>query len=296
MNLLHLKYVIEVANAGSISKAANNLFMNQPHLSKIIKDLEENLNIVIFERTSKGVFVTKKGSEFIDRAKSIILQVEQLEAKYKDDDKSLHLDICIPRVSYIKESFINYLTRINFSDKNIKVNFYETNNLNTLNKVLEGDVNLGIIRFLETEADYFTNVLINKDLEYEKLLKFDYYLLASKNSSINYNETVSLKDLNNLTEIVYGDENNSLVTTKTRNDNKMIKIYQPGIQYDLLNRLEHTYMWSSTISSEILDKYALVLKKCDDYCVSGYDVLIKRKGYRMTKEDREFVEELHRNI
>ena len=53
MNLLHLKYVIEVAKAGSISKAASNLYMNQPHLSKTIKDLEENMQIIIFERTSK---------------------------------------------------------------------------------------------------------------------------------------------------------------------------------------------------------------------------------------------------
>ena len=60
MNLLHLKYVIEVAKAGSISKAANNLYMNQPHLSKTIKDLEENMQIIIFERTSKGVVPTKK--------------------------------------------------------------------------------------------------------------------------------------------------------------------------------------------------------------------------------------------
>ena len=52
MNLLHLKYVIEVAKAGSISKAASNLYMNQPHLSKTIKDLEENMQIIIFERTS----------------------------------------------------------------------------------------------------------------------------------------------------------------------------------------------------------------------------------------------------
>ena len=81
MNLLHLKYIIEVATAGSISKAANNLFMNQPHLSKIIKDIEESMNIIIFERTSKGVVVTKKGAEFIVQAKNIIIQVEQLESR-----------------------------------------------------------------------------------------------------------------------------------------------------------------------------------------------------------------------
>ncbi|MEI3325895.1 MAG: LysR family transcriptional regulator [Thomasclavelia sp.] len=89
MNLLHLKYVIEVAKAGSISKAASNFYMNQPHLSKTIKDLEENMQIIIFERTSKGVVPTKKGAEFIERAKSIIMQVDEMEAMYQGyDDKS----------------------------------------------------------------------------------------------------------------------------------------------------------------------------------------------------------------
>ena len=124
MNLLHLKYVIEVAKAGSISKAASNLYMNQPHLSKTIKDLEENMQIIIFERTSKGVIPTKKGAEFIERAKSIIMQVEEMEAMYQGyDDKSVHLDICVPRASYVANAFTNYLSMINFHDKNIKVNY-----------------------------------------------------------------------------------------------------------------------------------------------------------------------------
>lgn len=69
MNLLHLKYVIEVAKAGSISKAASNLYMNQPHLSKTIKDLEENMQIIIFERTSKGVIPTKKVLNLLNELK-----------------------------------------------------------------------------------------------------------------------------------------------------------------------------------------------------------------------------------
>ncbi|WRK54049.1 LysR family transcriptional regulator [Coprobacillaceae bacterium CR2/5/TPMF4] len=69
MNLLHLKYVIEVAKAGSISKAANHLYMNQPHLSKIIKEFEETMHIKIFERTSKGVAPTKKGLNLLNEPK-----------------------------------------------------------------------------------------------------------------------------------------------------------------------------------------------------------------------------------
>ena len=153
MNLLHLKYVIEVAKAGSISKAASNLYMNQPHLSKTIKDLEENMQIIIFERTSKGVIPTKKGAEFIERAKSIIMQVEEMEAMYQGyDDKSVHLDICVPRASYVANAFTNYLSMINFHDKNIKVNYRETNSFDTIKDVYEGEANIGIIRFESREA------------------------------------------------------------------------------------------------------------------------------------------------
>ena len=53
MNLLHLKYAIEVAKTSSITKAAENLFMGQPNLSRAIRELEENLGFDIFRRTSK---------------------------------------------------------------------------------------------------------------------------------------------------------------------------------------------------------------------------------------------------
>ena len=58
MNILHLRYAVEVASTGSINKAAENLYMNQPNLSRAIKELEENLGIAIFERTTRGMIVT----------------------------------------------------------------------------------------------------------------------------------------------------------------------------------------------------------------------------------------------
>ena len=65
MNLLHLKYAVEVSKTKSISKAAENLFMGQPNLSRAIRELEESLGIVIFERSTKGNSVTEAGAEFL---------------------------------------------------------------------------------------------------------------------------------------------------------------------------------------------------------------------------------------
>ena len=50
MNLSHLKYVLEVGKTNSITRAAHNLYMGQPNLSKAIKELESEIGITIFKR------------------------------------------------------------------------------------------------------------------------------------------------------------------------------------------------------------------------------------------------------
>ena len=65
MNLLHLKYVVEVEKTRSISKAAENLLMGQPNLSRAIRDLEQSLGVTLFRRTSKGISPTPEGEEFL---------------------------------------------------------------------------------------------------------------------------------------------------------------------------------------------------------------------------------------
>ena len=79
MNTQHMKYVVEVEKTGSITKAAHNLYMGQPNLSKAIKELENELGIAIFRRTAKGVEPTRKGAEFLTYAKTILAQIDELE-------------------------------------------------------------------------------------------------------------------------------------------------------------------------------------------------------------------------
>lgn len=82
MTLQQLKYVIEVANRGSMNEAAKRLFISQPSLSNAIKDLEEELNITIFERTNKGITLSKEGAEFLGYARQVTEQAELLESRY----------------------------------------------------------------------------------------------------------------------------------------------------------------------------------------------------------------------
>ena len=79
MTLQQLRYVIEVAKTGSMNVAAKQLFVSQPSLSMAIRELENDVHISIFERTTKGVVITAEGEEFLGYARQIINQVELLE-------------------------------------------------------------------------------------------------------------------------------------------------------------------------------------------------------------------------
>ena len=83
MNLLYFKYAVEVAASGSINKAAEKLYMDQPNLSRCIKELEASLGVNIFARSPKGMRVTPEGEEFLKYAESILKQVDTVENMFR---------------------------------------------------------------------------------------------------------------------------------------------------------------------------------------------------------------------
>ena len=85
MNLLHMKHAVEVAKAGSLGKASEALLIAVPNISRSIKELETDLGIIIFERTSKGMILTPEGEEFINFAKDILAQIDQVDKYYKEN-------------------------------------------------------------------------------------------------------------------------------------------------------------------------------------------------------------------
>ena len=98
MNILHMKYVVSVAENGSINKAAEELHVAQPNLSRIIKEMEADLGIKFFRRSSRGMTLTPEGEEFVGRARRILEQVDEMEDLYKGgNDKKQRFSISVPR-------------------------------------------------------------------------------------------------------------------------------------------------------------------------------------------------------
>ena len=136
MNVLHMRYAVEVAKTGSLSKASENLLIAVPNISRSIKELELDIGITIFDRTNKGMNLTPDGEEFINYAKGILGQLDQIERFYKNGSpQKQRFSISVPRACYISDAFVNFSKSIGNIPTEI---FYkETNSQRTINNILK---------------------------------------------------------------------------------------------------------------------------------------------------------------
>lgn len=106
MTLQQLRYTVTVAEEGTISAAAEKLFVSQPSLTSAVRELEKELGIVIFQRTNRGVVVSREGDEFLGYARQVLLQTHLLEERYSMGQKwessfpFLHSTIYLPSTPF----------------------------------------------------------------------------------------------------------------------------------------------------------------------------------------------------
>ena len=299
MNTLHLKYAVEVERSGSITRAAEKLFMNQPHLSKTIHELEDSIGILIFKRTSKGMLPTKKGREFLDYAKNILYQVAKMENLLLDEkDRTVSLNVAVPRSSYISDAFTEFVAALP-KDRAQCIDYRETNSLRSIREVGDGEIDLGVIRFQEGYESYFMEVLKNRGIQSELLRAFQYYLLMSRRHPLATAETIRYSDLQDYVEIVHGDAGGPALTgtgnryfAEEEKKTREIAIYERGSQLELLDRIPETYMWVAPMPQYTLDTFSLALRDCEIPGNSHRDYLIYRKGHMFTAEELLFIEKL----
>lgn len=298
MNILHMKYALEVAKAGSLNKASEVLLIAVPNISRSIKELEADLGITIFNRTTKGMCLTPEGEEFINFAKGILGQIDQVEKYYKEGSPSKQkFSISVPRACYISEAFAEFSRTLTKDAAEI---FYkETNSQRTIHNILNHDYKLGIIRYAENYDKYFKSMLDEKGFMYETVTEFSYSLIMSAKNPLATKDKITFDDLTDYIEIAHADPYVpsmplSKVIKEELPDNidRRIYIFERASQFDLLYKNPETFMWVSPTPPSLLSRYDLVQKKCTENKKIYKDVLIYKKGYKLTDLDRKFITKL----
>ena len=298
MNTIQFKYAIEVERTGSISQAAENLYMAQPNLSKAIRELEDALGFTVFERTSRGVVPTRKGEEFLKLARSVLMQIGQMEA-LKDDrrDHVQRFSLSMPRGSYIADGVSRFIAALD-PHGDMRLSIKETNSVQTVNNVLSGRFRIGIIRYRVQHESHFLDFLDEKELTFEQLWEYDYEVLLSREHPLATMDPLDPTRLEDYIELTHGDKTvphlSSLPRTAHRPgycENRLKLINELAAQVEFLTREPGTDMWTSPEPRRVLEPWGLLQKKCPSN--RRYrDILIYPRRYTLNEYDRLFIDKL----
>lgn len=299
MNILHMKYAVEVAKCGSINKAAERLLMNQPNLSRAIKELEASLGVTIFSRSARGMVLTPDGEVFLKYANSILKQVDEVENLFKNSSpKKKRFSISVPRASYISEAFARFSAVIG-KETDTEILYKETNSRRTVNNIISDDYKLGIIRYTSNFDRFYKSLFDDKGISYELVTDFGYRLVMSADSPLAQIENITCKDLEGYIEIAHADPfvpsvptDEALKDELTENVRRRIFVFERASQFDILSHNKEAFMWVSPIPKPQLERYGLTERACADNTKTCKDVIIHRNDYHLTELDNIFISEL----
>lgn len=297
MNTLHFKYAVEVERTGSITQAAENLFMGQPNLSKAIMELEETLGFMIFERTSKGVIPTAKGVRFLVYAKNILAQIEKMESLADENAAGQTLSFAFSRSAYVAKAVAKFASGFDFSAK-VRMNVRESASVQLINSVALGTFNIGLIRYRLLHEKYFLDYIADKELDVIPFWEFDSRVTTAKRNCLN-GKNAGYHELCDMIPIVYGDETIPYLSfgevrreAKSPAADKAVFVYDRCTAIELLNALPNAYMLSAPAPAAELEKYGLTQQKCDIPNERSKDILVFQKGYKFSDSDRRFIDML----
>ena len=287
MNTQHLQYIVEIERMRSISQAAENLFIGQPNLSRILHDMEDSLGFRIFERTSRGVRPTERGTDFLQHAKSILREMDLIEALGPRRPVANRLRICIPRSAAALDIAGQFIAALPV-DQNLDVVIRECHARKALELLANGEVEIGIIRFRSEYREYFEEQMTQRGLNFEVLSKYRYQVLLSKGHPLAQKETLQRSDLTDLPEIVHGDTFRQSGQQEQRVTRKIYTVDRLA-QLSLLEKIPNSYMWASSMPDRCLRRWGFVQKACSDNQVIYHDAIAYNAQYNMSEIESEFL-------
>ena len=146
MTLQQLKYCVLAAQKGSITEAAKELFISQPSLTGAIKELEREMNITIFDRTNKGVEVSKEGEIFLGYARQVLEQASLLEDTYKKGtSRSRSFSVSTQHYSFAVNAFVDLIKQ--YGEEEYDFSLRETQTYEIIDDVSRMKSEIGVLYF-----------------------------------------------------------------------------------------------------------------------------------------------------
>ena len=208
MTLQQLRYIVEVAERGSITEAAKSLFIAQPSLSSAIQELEREIGTVIFLRGSRGVRLTPEGAEFLGYARQVVQQTALIEEKYiARTQPKQRFAVSTQHYSFTAGAFVE-LVRL---EKSAAYEFIlrEGKTADVINDVKRMRSEIGILYLSSFNSPVIEKQLREASLQFSDLFEARPHIFIGRNHPLAGRAMVTLEDLRDLPCLTYdqGDQN-----------------------------------------------------------------------------------------
>lgn len=298
MTLQQLKYVIEVADKGSITEAAKSLFIAQPSLSAAIHDLEQETATRIFKRSSRGILITPEGAEFLGHARQVVQQAALLEDKYITRQAvRQRFSVSTQHYSFTSSAFVE-LVRAQQGEA-YEFILREGKTYDTINDVKTLRSEMGVIYLCSFNEAVISKMLREANLVFSELFSARPHIFIGRNNPLAGREFVTLEDLEPLPCITYeqGDQNAFYFSEEilsTLNHDKSIKVTDKGTIINLMYGTD-AYTISSGICPSYLrgDDIISIPLEVDEVIRIG---VITHRDYKPTRLGEMYLDILHRVV
>ena len=253
MTLQQLKYVTTIANIGSISEAAKRLFVSQPSLTKAIKELEKEMGITIFDRTNKGITVSKEGERFLGYARQVLEQAALLEEQYKSQSGGKkQFSVSTQHYSFAVNAFVELLKGAGIDQYDVSLR--ETQTYEIVDDVAHMKSEIGLLFYNDFNRPVLEKLIHTNELTFTELFTAHPHIFIGKNHPLANKDVVSMDELEEYPYISFeqGDHNSfyfseEIFSTVVRP--KHIRVRDRASLFSLLLGLD-----GYTVSSGVIDE------------------------------------------
>lgn len=297
MTILQLKYVLAVAASSSMREAASKMFVSQPALSATIHELEEELNIIIFKRTNKGVSLTDAGNEFLSYAKQAVGQYEIIEERYIEKNREkIHFSVSMQHYVFAVRAFMNTI-REQKSNKYI-YSVRETRTDEVLTDVRDIKSEIGIIAYSNSNENIMKKLFREYQIVFTPIMVRETYVYVWKGHPLANKLEISLDELKDFPCVSFDQSSDTdyYLTEEALGNyefEKLIKTNDRATSAEIMAELNGYSIGTGSMTESITlkDEFIAIKLKEEDPLTIGY---IKRKNHKLSDMGEKYITELEK--
>lgn len=268
MTLQQLRYVVTVAETGTITEAANKLYISQPSLTNAIHELEKEMNIVIFNRTNKGISLSKEGDDFLGYARQVLEQASILEERYKENSGGKK-QFCVStqHYSFAVNAFVDLIQE--YGQEAYDFSLRETQTYEIIEDVAKMRSEIGILFLNDFNESVIRKILKSHDLVFHPLFVAKPHVFISRNHPLAKKKVVTNQNLENYPYLSFEQgEHNSFYFSEeifsAAERKKNIRVRDRATLFNLLIGLNGYTVCSGVIDEKLNGKDIIAVPLADE--------------------------------